>query len=42
MGKSLRVKDDGPNIMDVLEVLGLIPPTSLGQLLLPDKHHQRP
>ena len=41
MGKALRVKD-GPNVMDVLEVLGLVPPTALGQLLLPDKHHHRP
>ena len=33
--------ETGPNILDVLEVLGLIPPSRLGQLLLPDKHHQR-
>ena len=32
---------DGPNIMDVLEVLGLVPPTRLGQLLLADKHNHR-
>ena len=27
--------------MDVLEVLGLIPPSNLGLLLLPDKHQHR-
>ena len=41
MGKALRVKD-GPNVMDVLEVLGLVPPTALGQLLLLNKHRRRP
>ena len=32
----------GPNIVDVLELLGLIPPTELGKLLFANKHCQRP
>ena len=31
-----------PNIEDVLEVLGLVPPSSLGQLLQKDKYGSRP
>ena len=31
----------GPHILTVLEVLGLIPPSNLGLLLLPNKLHQR-
>ena len=31
----------GPNILDILEVIGLVPPTRLGRLLLADKHHNR-
>ena len=30
-----------PNIIDVLEVLGLVPPSRLGLLLRADKHHHR-
>ena len=41
MVKSFHTTKDGPNILDVLEVLGLVPPTRLGQLLLADKHHHR-
>ena len=32
----------GPNIMDILELLGHVEPTKLGQLLLKDKNCQRP
>ena len=32
----------GPHIADVLEVLGLIPATSLGQILLANKKCERP
>ena len=32
----------GPHIADVLEVLGLIPATSLGQMLLANKKSERP
>ena len=31
-----------PALQDVLEVLGLIPASGLGQLLLADKHNHRP
>ena len=30
-----------PNIIDVLEVLGHVPPSGLGLLLRADKHHHR-
>ena len=30
-----------PNILDVLEVLGLVPPSTLELLLRPDKHNHR-
>ena len=32
----------GSHILDVLEVLGLVPPSQLGSLLLSDKHNHRP
>ena len=39
--RAVQQVNDGPRIQDVLEVLGLIPPTPLGLLLLPDRHHHR-
>ena len=40
MGKSTQTKAV-PNILDVLEVLGLVPPSKLGLLLRRDKHNHR-
>ena len=40
MVKSINTKA-GPNILEVLEVLGLVPPSRLGLLLCTDRHQHR-
>ena len=42
MVKYLLTNTLEPNLQDILELLGLVPPSELGSLLRTNKHHQRP